>query len=160
MCDFRPDNTLHLFCSYNDYRGADDTEVGDSWQGVSMSRDGGLSWTSRLGPGWKGYPLPILRDMGEGEDPAPAEFSADPAVTAAPGSMFQAFIASDRADKGPGGMYLYRWWEQTTEMGDPWRVEETPIQIAAGERGRFIDKDDLIFTLDPAGGTSDLFGHA
>ena len=137
-CVMRPDNNLHIFCGFNDYRGADDEAVGDSWQGSAMSRDGGLTWQSRLIPGWKGYPQTINQG-----------FAADPALAAAPGALFYAFIASDRSEQGPGGMYIQRWWEQSSEAGLPWVPEQETIQVAAGDIGRFIDKDDLVFLIEP-----------
>lgn len=139
-CAMRPDNELHMFCGFNDYRGADDPEVGDSWQGVAMTRDGGLTWKSRLTPGWKGYP----QSIGQG-------FTADPAIAPVPGAMIYAFIASDRDEKGPGGLYIQRWWERGAESGLPWTPEKETIQAVAGDIGRFIDKDDLLFTLDEPG---------
>ncbi len=149
-CVFRPDNSLHLFCQYNDYRGADDEElVGDSWQGVSMSRDGGLTWTSRLAPGWKGYTHPLQRELPEGELVA-GGFAADPAIAAAPGVVLGSFISSDRQDKGPGGMYLYRWFERNTEAGMPWVPERDVRQIVAGGQGKFVDKVDLVLALTDA----------
>jgi hypothetical protein len=141
-CAMRPDNELHIFCAYNDYRGADDPEVGDTWQGVSMSRDGGLTWTSRLAPGWLGHPLSVGQ-----------AFAADPAIAPAPGALFMSYIASDRQVKGPGGLYLQRWFESGAETGFPWLAENRVIQVAAGEVGRFIDKDDILFSLDAAAPT-------
>ena len=149
-CGFAPANAQHLFCAFNDYRGADDEDnVGDSWQGVAMSRDGGLTWTSRLAPGWKAYPNPVLRELPDGSTD-PARFAADPAVASVPGAMMLGFIASDRAEKGPGGMYLQRWFEQRSEAGQPWLPEATTLQIAAGDADNFVDKDDLLYVLDPA----------
>ena len=66
------------------------------------------------------------------------------------------FISTDRAVRGPGGMYMQRWFEESAEAGLPWTPEKQTIQVAPGSEGFFIDKDDLIFTLDPAGGTVPL----
>ncbi len=139
-CAMRPDNELQMFCGFNDYRGADDPEVGDSWQGIAMTRDGGLTWKTRLAPGWKSYPQTI----GQG-------FAADPAIAPVPGAMVFAFIASDRDNKGPGGLYFQRWWEQGAESGLPWTPEKETYQAVAGDVGRFIDKEDILFTLDEPG---------
>ena len=44
---------------------------------------------------------------------------------------------------------MQRWFEQRTEAGDPWRPEVQTKQIVAGDVGRFVDKDDLVFMLNP-----------
>ncbi|MEM7000078.1 MAG: hypothetical protein AAF529_04785 [Pseudomonadota bacterium] len=146
-CAMRPDNSEHLFCAYNDYRGARDPDVGDGWIGVSQSRNAGQNFVSRLAPGWRNYG----DQDGDGiSESVGREFAADPSVAAAPGVMLTTFISTDRADKGPGGVYLQRWFETNTEdeNGFTWVPEADTKLIAPGASGFFIDKPDTIFAPD------------
>lgn len=152
-CAFRAGNSEHIFCAYNDYRGANDPEVGDGWPGISQSRNAGASWISRLAPGYSGYGDQdgdgVSESVGRG-------FAADPVVASAPGLMFHGFIASDRDPKGPGGLYLQRWFESNNEDENSftWTPEADTILVAPGEVGSFIDKPDIVFALTGDGSAS------
>ena len=146
-CTVRPDNALIAFCGYNDYRTTEIAESNDAWIGVSMTRDGGLTWTSRLAPGWA-----------NGYGPLGLDFAADPIVEAVPGLALVNFIAANRSGKGEGGLFLQRWVESDKENGFPYRPEQNTILITKGTScpqcsGRFIDKPHMITHLDESGGT-------
>ncbi|MEM1436613.1 MAG: SdrD B-like domain-containing protein, partial [Pseudomonadota bacterium] len=137
----------HLFCAYNDYRGANDPDVGDGWPGISQSRNAGSSWISRLAPGYPGYGD---QDGDGASESVGRGFAADPVVAAAPGVMLHGFIASDRDPKGPGGLYLQRWFETNSEdeNGFTWQPEADTLLVAPGEVGSFIDKPDIVFAME------------
>jgi len=142
-CAVNPANELISFCGYNDYRGVED--FGDTWIGASMSRDGGLTWQSRLAPGWVGYPTSLAQ-----------EFAADPIVSAVPGLVSYLFIASVRGGKGDGGIYLQHWFERNKEDGFPYEPSQNTLLVAKGTAcptcsGRFIDKPHAISELAPPG---------
>ncbi|MBT8131313.1 MAG: HYR domain-containing protein [Gammaproteobacteria bacterium] len=140
-CAVRPDNHLFVFCGFNDYRGADLPEVGDAWMGAAMTSDGGLTWTSRLVPGYPGD----TPNIGE-------EFGADPTVIAAPGMVLYSFIASGRDDGAIGGYFLQRWPEQTKEDAAGWIPGDTRV-IETGTPGKFVDKPDMKLNVRSNGET-------
>ncbi len=147
-CAVRPGEPLVAFCGYNDYRTTEKT--GDAWVGVSMTRDGGLTWSSRLAPGWPQYATP-----GAGT-PVGHDFAADPNAAAVPGLVLYNFIAADRGKKGTGGLFLQRWFESDKENGFPYVPSQDTILITKGTScpqcsGRFIDKPHMIAALNPAG---------
>ena len=147
-CTVRPGDPLVAFCGYNDYRTTEKT--GDAWVGVSMTRDGGLTWSSRLAPGWPQYATP-----GSGA-PIGHDFAADPNAAAIPGVVLYNFIATDRGKKGTGGLFLQRWFESDKENGFPYVPSQDTILITKGTScpqcsGRFIDKPHMIAVLSPTG---------
>ncbi|MGB5210434.1 MAG: HYR domain-containing protein [Gammaproteobacteria bacterium] len=148
-CGIKPGSPLEVICAFNDYRGAADARVGDAWQGVAESHNGGKSWISRLIPGWKGYGLPdqpALQQYALGMD-----FAADPTVVIAPGVMLLNFIAAERDENGVGGIYVQRWHEVNNEAGFNWQPEPESRLIDAGTAGRFIDKPYMMLNLLPPG---------
>lgn len=147
-CAFKPASPLEVICAFNDYRGASDPRVGDAWQGVAESHNGGYSWITRLAPGWKDYglPDPALNQYALGMD-----FAADPTVVTAPGIMLLNFIAAERDDNGVGGIYVQRWHEVNNETGFNWQPEPESRLIDSGTAGRFIDKPFMLLNLQPPG---------
>ena len=138
-CGRKPDNPLHVICFFNDYRLAEDPiRGGDAWQGVAMSRDGGITWLSRLAPGFKGY----RPDEGLSLNLA---FAGDPTGAAVPGMVLFNFIAKNRSIDNDGGIYLQRWWETQRESGFPWEPDPVTIEIERGTPGQFIDKPTFWF---------------
>ena len=137
LCGVRPDEPRQFFCVYNDYRGTDKPTIGDSWIGASMSRDEGLTWLSRLVPGFPNSPGSLNQ-----------AFAADPGIVAVPGMALVNFIAANRSGNQPGGIYLQRWVELNKEDGFPWAFADTR-QISAGTAGQFRDKPAMLVTLAP-----------
>src|SRR3954463_9517395 len=143
-CAISPE-TGAILCGANDYRGTDraDGVLGDAWLGAMMSRNR-ETWTSRLIPGFKGD-TPSLN----------LAFGADPSVAAFPGGMGFLFIAGNRGENAPGGIFFQRWVEMNKEDGYPFEpAKEAPHQITSGTPGRFIHKPALMINLLP--GTCDI----
>ncbi|MCJ7556650.1 MAG: glycoside hydrolase, partial [Gammaproteobacteria bacterium] len=141
-CSVRPGDSLVAFCGYNDYRTTELTD--DAWVGSSMTRDGGLTWMSRVNPGWPLYNV--------GAGPIGHDFAADPTTVAVPGLVLYNFIAADRGKKGTGGLFLQRWFESDKENGFPYLPSQDTTLITKGTScpqcsGRFIDKPHMIATL-------------
>ena len=143
-CAISPE-TGSVFCGANDYRGVDRTDglLGDAWLGAMMSRNRD-TWVSRLIPGFKGD-MPSLS----------FSFGADPSVAAFPGGMGYLFIAGDRGDNAPGGIFFQRWVEMNKEDGYPFEPANEPTRsITTGTSGRFVDKPALMVNL--LSGTCDI----
>jgi HYR domain len=140
-------NPKYIFCTYNDYRGTEYPQIGDSSIGVSMSRDGGLSWLSRLSPGFPSDPVP--------PGPIGAQFAADPGVVIVPGLALVSFIAACRKDACPGGLYLQRWYLHNRENGFPWDPLDRS-EIKTGSGGRFLDKPGIAGALANPGSAPDV----
>ena len=138
-CAVQPGNSQNIFCAYNDYRGVDNLLVNDAWIGASFTRNDGLTWSSRLVPGFKSD-VPSLSQ----------EFAADPVVGATPGMVFINFIAAYRdltqPTSPPSGLYLQRWVESAKEDGAPWEFVDTK-RIASGVSGSFLDKPVMVVTV-------------
>jgi hypothetical protein len=142
-CAISPE-TGRILCGVNDYRGADRTDgvLGDAWMGALMSRDGGLTWMSRLAPGFKG-------DTGGSLNLA---YGADPIVMPFQGGMIYVFIAGDRGDNGVGGVFSQQWVEVNKEDGYPFvPASGLPKSIATGTAGRFLDKPGAMLNMLPSG---------
>jgi hypothetical protein len=137
LCAVRPNEPRQFFCVYNDYRGVDKPTIGDSWIGASMTRDEGLTWLSRLVPGFPNSPGSLNQ-----------AFAADPGIVAVPGMALVNFLAANRDGKLPGGIYLQRWVELNKEDGFPWAYADTR-PISSGTAGQFRDKPALLVTLAP-----------
>lgn len=135
LCAVRPDEPRHIFCAYNDYRGVDKPSIGDSWIGASMSRDEGLTWLSRLVPGFPNSPGSLN-----------LAFAADPGIVAVPGLALVTFIAADRDGNQPGGLFVQRWIELNKEDGFPWAYADTRL-VSSGTAGQFRDKPAVLATL-------------
>lgn len=138
LCGARPDEPRQSFCVYNDYRGTDKPTIGDSWIGASMSRDEGLTWLSRLVPGFPNSPGSLN-----------VAFAADPGVFVVPGLALVSFIAANRTgNQAAGGIYLQRWVELNKEDGFPWAFADTR-QITSNTASQFRDKPTILVTLAP-----------
>lgn len=136
-CAMKPSNPLQIICAFNDYRGVDDPAIGDAWEGYAYSINGGQTWFSDLLPGHPGD----AQNVG-------LEFAADPQVAAAPGIALISYIAADRGDNAPGGLFLQRMFEVNREAGAPWVPEMMPNLVLSGNAGIFIDKPFML--LHPA----------
>jgi hypothetical protein len=133
--------TGNIMVGANDYRGADrkDGVLGDAWMGAYMSRDGGLTWVSRLAPGFKGDSASSTLGLAYG---------ADPVLLAFPGGVLYVFIAGNRGENATGGVFAKQWVEVNKEDGYPF-VPSTgaPRQIASGTAGRFLDKPGAMINM-------------
>ena len=144
-CAVSPGNPEWLFCGVNDYRGVNDPAIGDSFQGIAMSRDGGKTWISGLHPGHLGDSPNISK-----------KFAADPNAEALPNFLLYNFIAGWRDDSFPGGVYVSRWYEHNREVGPPWEYLDT-IEVATGTSGKFLDKPAFLTALyDPSLGRAPI----
>ena len=123
-----PNNPDWLVVGYNDYRGVNDLQLGDAFPGISMSRDGGLTWISGLHP----YNLAEVPNIG-------LPGGADPNLETIPYMLFYNFIAFDRDGGIPGGVFVSRWYEHNRDVGPPWEILDT-LAISTGTSGRFLDK--------------------
>ncbi|MEO0998365.1 MAG: hypothetical protein AAFX58_12690, partial [Pseudomonadota bacterium] len=142
-CVKKPANPLQAACFFNDYRGVDDPMIGDTWQGWSWTINGGETWFSDLLPGHPGD----TPNLGLG-------FTADPAATAAPGLAMVSYLASNRGEGQPSGIYLHRLFEVNREAGAPWVPEMLPILAIEGGPRRFTDKPvQLLHPAPPGSGT-------
>jgi len=133
-CDVSPNDSRLVFCANNDYRGIEAFD--DSWIGVTMSDDGGLTWKSRLHPGF-----PATKGTGVG--------AADPVVATVPGLGLVGFITISRTDDR-GTLRLGRWLERNKENGDRYTHLDTVV-IGSGTPGRFADKPAMVAVLTSAG---------
>jgi len=133
-CDVSPNDSRLVFCANNDYRGIEG--FGDSWIGVTMSDDGGLTWKSRLHPGF-----PATTGTGVG--------AADPVVATVPGLGLVGFITISRTDNR-GTLRLGRWLERNKENGERYTHLDTVV-IGSGTPGRFADKPAMVAVLTSAG---------
>jgi hypothetical protein len=127
-CAINPENPLRVCCGFNDYRGIDIPELGDAWEGIACSIDGGESWNSQLIPGHRADPLYSL-DL---------EFAADPNLVSVPGGLVFNYIAANRDQVGGLFVQLYAWKNKE----DGWPIEPVggPRLVSKGTSGRFIDK--------------------
>jgi hypothetical protein len=142
-CAISPE-TGNIMCGGNDYRGVDrvDGVLGDAWMGAYMSRDNGLTWMSRLVPGYKGAGATSL-NLGYG---------ADPVVMAFPGGVLYAFIAGNRGENQIGGVFAQQWVEVNKEDGFPFvPANGPPKTITTGTSGRFLDKPGGMINMLPSG---------
>ena len=140
-CDVSPDNALVILCANNDYRGIE--RFGDSWIGLTQSRDGGLTWRSRLLPGFPTTP------SGVG--------AADPVVRAVPGLGLVAYITLSRTNDR-GSLSLAVLAARNKENGEPYEFLEKRV-IGTGTPGRFNDKPAMAVELTEGGGTIDVGGR-
>jgi hypothetical protein len=142
-CAISPE-TGQIMCGGNDYRGVDriDGVLGDAWMGAYMSRDNGLTWLSRLAPGYKGSGTTSLN----------LAYGADPVVMAFPGGMLYVFIAGNRGENEVGGVYSQQWVEVNKEDGFPFvPALGTPKTVTTGTSGRFLDKPGAMINMLPSG---------
>ncbi len=140
-----PNNPDWLAIGFNDYRGVNDSVIGDAFPGIAMSRDGGRTWISGLLPG-------NLRDAVN----INKKFGADPNLEAVPYVMYYNFIAGWRDGSQPGAVFLSRWYEHNREVGPPWEFLDT-IEIQSGTSGRFLDKPAYDVALrNPDDGLPDI----
>jgi hypothetical protein len=135
-------NPLHIFCGANDNRLVDlpgiDTsvtgEAPDAWGGNLQSADGGVTWQSRLHPGFRLDPAasPI-----KGFDAV-----SDPGVRGgAAGFAAYSGIAFHRGDNERGVLFVSTWLDLNNQEGDPFPFEHVrTVLLAGGTPGRFIDK--------------------
>lgn len=141
-CDVSPSNPLVVLCGNNDYRGVE--TFGDSWIGLSMSTDGGLTWRSRLMPGFPTAPSGIA--------------AADPVVKTVPGLGLVNYITISHTDgRGVLGLMLLR--ERNRENGEPYAPLGSRV-IGNGTPGRFNDKPTMTAVLDGTSETVDVNGVA
>jgi hypothetical protein len=145
-------NPLHLLAGANDYRTVDlpgisdtqeDEQKRDAWLGIFKSRDGGLTWTSTLLPG---YPQDNPR-LGY-------QAAADPAVRAGTNGLFYyAGIVFDR-DSNRSAILLARFVDNNnTETSDP--VQYLGAQLITRSEGTdiepFLDKPALAVDIPRPG---------
>jgi hypothetical protein len=135
-CAVNPANPAQICCGFNDYRGIDIPEIGDAWEGLSCSRNGGHSWNSQLIPGHRADPNYNMN----------LDFAADPNLVSVPGGLFYNFIAADRDHVG--GIYIQRFAWRNKEDGWPLIQVGGPILISKGTNGRFIDKPHMMGFLN------------
>lgn len=139
-CAISPRNHLDILCGANDYRiidlpGIDPNKLpGDAWAGVFQSRDGGLTWQSRLHPGFgldsHDSVLKVFPAM------------ADPVVRIGPGGLgFFSGIALERGEKPLGLLFVSTWMNLMAREGDaePFKHVRTTL-VQDGNAGQFIDK--------------------
>lgn len=141
-CDVSPDNALVILCANNDYRGIE--LFGDSWIGLGQSRDGGLTWRSRLLDGFPTSPIEVG--------------AADPVVRTVPGLGLIGYITLSGSDDR-GTLSLAVLTARNKETGEPYQFLQRRV-IGTGTPGRFNDKPAMTVVLDEAGGTTDVGGHA
>jgi hypothetical protein len=140
-CDVSPDNALVILCANNDYRGIE--LFGDSWIGLTQSRDGGLTWRSRLLDGFPSAPAGVG--------------AADPVVRTVPGLGLIGYITLSRSD-GRGTLALALLAARNKENGEPYQFLQGRV-IGSGTPGRFNDKPSMTVVLNEAGGTIDVGGR-
>ncbi len=133
-CDVSPNDSRLVFCANNDYRGIE--SFGDSWIGVTISDDGGLTWRSRL---HNGYSDPPGNGVG----------AADPVVATVPGLGLVGYITISRLDDR-GSLRLGRYLEHNKENGDRYTFLDNVV-IGSGTPGRFADKPAMVVVLTEAG---------
>jgi len=116
-----PNHPDWIAVGYNDYRLVNAVDGGDAVPGMSMSRDGGLTWISGAHPEF-GMPG-----------------GADPNLEAVPYMLFYNFISFFRDDSAPGAVKMSRWYEHNRDVGPPWEFLDT-VTISTGTSGKFLDK--------------------
>ena len=136
-CSIRPGDADCIICGFNDYRTVDHPLIQDAWQGVAMSCDGAVTWTSRVAPGHAAHPAPIG-----------TEFAADPRMMSLPGMAVFAFIGGNR-DENSGVLAVQHWLENLREDGDYYEPGKFTYIADSGNSGRFIDKPDALLVVDP-----------
>jgi hypothetical protein len=141
-----------VVCSAVDYRlvdlpGGADGEHNDSWNMFGQSVDGGVTWVSRLVPG---YPLDPMPNILSGYD-----FAADPIVQAGAAGLFYhaGLVANRKAPKNgngppnaPGAIYVSTWINLNDREDDlePVKLVENGITLpATGNSGQFRDRPHL-----------------
>ena len=127
-CAINPANTLQICCGFNDYRGIDVPGLGDAWEGIACSTDGGRGWNSQLIPGHRADPEFSLN----------LSFAADPNLVATPGALIYNYIAADRDHVG--GLYVQHYVWRNKEDGWPLLAVGGPKLVSKGTNGKFIDK--------------------
>jgi hypothetical protein len=140
-CAVNPENPLRMCCGFNDYRGIDIPELGDAWEGIACTIDGGESWNSQLIPGHR---ADLVHSLG-------LEFAADPNLVSVPGGLVFNYIAANRDQVGGLYVQLYAWRNKE----DGWPVEPVggPRLVSKGTSGRFIDKPHAFGFLHESGET-------
>jgi len=131
-CAIRPGDSSCIICAYNDYRTLDKPEIGDGWQGVSMSCDAGKTWFSRVATGHAASLAPI-----------DARFAADPRLTAIPGMAILNFIGGYRGENR-GVLAIQHWPEINQEDANYYEPAQNTIIAETGTDGRFVDKPDML----------------
>ena len=139
-CAVNPENPQRMCCGFNDYRGVDIPGLGDAWEGIACSIDGGDSWHSELIPGHRNDPQYSL-DL---------DFAADPNLVGVPGGLVFNYIAADRDQIG--GLYVQRYAWRNREDGWPIEPVGGPVLVSKGNSGRFIDKPHAHGFVNDAGG--------
>lgn len=140
-CDVSPNNALVILCANNDYRGVELFK--DSWIGIATSRDGSLTWSSRLLDGFPASPAGIG--------------AADPVVRTVPGLGLISYITLDR-NAGRGSLALAVLAERNRETGEAYQFLHRHV-IGNGTPGRFNDKPAMTAILDDTGGVLDVGGQ-
>src|SRR5262249_37412978 len=146
---------LHIICGDNDNRLVDlpglDTAGGsespDSWGGNLQSNDGGVTWQSRLIPGFR-FDNTVTPISG-------FDAVSDPTVrSGAAGLAFYSGIAFNRGTNGVGTLFVSTWMDSNHEDGVAFPFEHVrTVLLAGGTPGRFIDKPWLTVGPPIAGAT-------
>ena len=126
-----PHNPLHVIASSNDYRLV--AQGGDVRPGYYVSFDGGVTW-----PGDGVIDLSPLPGVGAGGDPALAIYDEN--------NVYFAYIAFNRSDDEPGGVYV----SKSTDGGLTWG---DPVEVADNTLTEFQDKEYI--AVDATGGSHD-----
>ena len=149
-CAVTPGRPNVVVCGMNDYSGVDPESldvpgqpfearsIGDSSAGIAMSTDGGRRWVRGLHPC---HFADTGCSIGQ-------KYMADPNLSAAPGVLFYSVMAGYRDGTAPGGLFMFTWLENNTEVGQPYIFNKFD-QIAegtggSGPGGKFLDKPDRI----------------
>jgi hypothetical protein len=155
-CGVSARHSQHILCGANDYRavdlpGLDDAKVvGDAWAGVFQTRDGGLTWQSRLHPGFAldphESPLKIFPAI------------ADSVVRMGPGGVgYYSGIAFERGENGRGVLFVSTWMDLLAREGDPFPFKHVRTALVdAGNVAQFIDKPWMGLGKPVAGQTCSL----
>jgi hypothetical protein len=145
-CAVSPGQPNVVVCGMNDYSGVDPNSldvpelpfsarsIGDSSAGIAMSTDGGRRWIRGL------HPCHFADD----ECSIGQQYMADPNLSAVPGALFYSVIAGFRDGTGPGGLFMFTWLENNSEVGPPY-IFHSANQLEAGTGGtgpggKFLDK--------------------
>jgi hypothetical protein len=156
-CAVSPGRPNVVVCGMNDYSGVDPgsldvpgdpgalRSIGDSSAGIAMSTDGGRRWIRGL------HPCHFADDgcsIGQ-------QYMADPNLSAVPGALFYSVIAGFRDGTGPGGLFMFTWLENNSEVGQPYIFKEFHQLEAgtggSGPGGKFLDKPAQTESLAPSG---------
>lgn len=155
-CGVSTRHPLHILCGANDYRAVDlpgideDKVTGDAWSGVFQSRDGGLTWQSRLHPGFVLDPFDSVLK--------PFRAIADPMVRIGPAGLgFHSGIAFERGDKGQSVLFVSTWMDLLAREGDrfPFKHVRTAL-VDSGNVAQFIDKPWMALGSPRPGATCTL----